>query len=213
MLGEWIANTDSILTQINIADDYVFTRPIAYLDPAFSIGGDNTALCVMERVYDKYYAFVFQDQRPANDPYIMNMVKTVLGNFTVYTLYLEDRDNTKGDGALTREYMTLGNNMSHNFRIVPVKPKSNKFSRITSLITPFTYKKLYIAKYSSSYVFTDIYAYKWHNKTHDDALDAISAAYLMLSLGHRERSVHFGNLIFLSIKFTKILVFATLLLF
>ncbi len=210
LLGEWIASTDSILTQINIADDYVFTRPIAYLDPAFSIGGDNTALCVMERVYDKYYAFVFQDQRPANDPYIMNMVKTVLGNFNVHTFYLENRDNAKGAGALTREYMTLSNNMSHNFRIVPVKPNSNRFSRTTSLITPFTYKKLYITKYSSSSVFTDIYTYKGDNKTHDDDLDAMSAAYLMLSLGYKERSVHFGKLIFLSIKFTKILAFVTI---
>ncbi|WP_268828397.1 hypothetical protein [Borreliella garinii] len=41
----------------------------------------------MERVDDKYYVFVFQDQRPANDPYIMNMVKTVLGNFTLFTLF------------------------------------------------------------------------------------------------------------------------------
>ncbi len=100
--------------------------------------------------------------------------------------------------------------MNHKFRIVSIKPKSNKFSRITSLITPFTYKKLYIAKYSSSSVFNDIYAYKGYNKTHDDALSAISAAYLVyliLSLGYKERSVHFGNLIFLSIKFTKILVF------
>ncbi|MCD2349564.1 PBSX family phage terminase large subunit [Borreliella americana] len=197
LLGEWIASTDSIFTQINITQDYVFTSPIAYLDPAFSIGGDNTALCVMERIDDKYYAFVFQDQKPVNDPYIMNMVKTVLENFNVHTLYLEDRDNTKGVGGLTREYIILRSSMSHNFRIVPVKPKSNKLSRITSLITPFTYKKLYIAKYSSSSVFTDIYTYKGDNKTHDDALDALSAAYLMLSLGYKERSVHFGNQRFL----------------
>ncbi|WP_418885386.1 PBSX family phage terminase large subunit [Borreliella carolinensis] len=197
LLGEWIASTDSIFTQINITDDYVFTSPIAYLDPAFSVDGDNTALCVMEQVDDKYYAFVFQDQRPANDPYIMNMVKTVLENFNIHTLYLEDRDNTKGAGALTREYVLLRKNMSHYFRITPVKPRSNKFSRITTLITPFTYKKLYITKYSSSSVFNDIYSYKGDNKTHDDALDAISAAYLMLSLGYRERSVHFGNQRFL----------------
>ncbi len=109
-----------------------------------------------------------------NDPYIMNMGKTVLRNFNVYTLYLEDHDNIKGAGALTREYMTLRNNMSrHNFRIVPVKPKSNNFSRITSLITPFTYNKLYIVNYSGSSVFNDIYAYKGDNKTHDDALDTI----------------------------------------
>ncbi|MCD2332857.1 phage terminase large subunit family protein, partial [Borreliella americana] len=115
----------------------------------------------------------------------------------VHTLYLEDRDNTKGVGGLTREYIILRSSMSHNFRIVPVKPKSNKLSRITSLITPFTYKKLYIAKYSSSSVFTDIYTYKGDNKTHDDALDALSAAYLMLSLGYKERSVHFGKQRFL----------------
>ncbi|SCW39969.1 phage terminase, large subunit, PBSX family [Borreliella japonica] len=142
LLGEWIASTDSIFTQINVTQDYVFTSSIAYLDPAFSIGGDNTTLCVMDRVDDKYYVFVFQEQRPVNDPCIMNMVKTVLENFNVHTLYLEDRDNTKGAGVLTREYMTLRNNMSHYFRIVPIKPKSNKFSRIASLITPFTYKKL-----------------------------------------------------------------------
>ncbi|WP_410521963.1 terminase large subunit domain-containing protein, partial [Borreliella garinii] len=53
LLGEWIASADSIFTQINITQDYMFTSPIAYLDPAFSIGGDNTALCVMERVDDK----------------------------------------------------------------------------------------------------------------------------------------------------------------
>ncbi len=72
----------------------------------------------MERIDDKYYAFVFQYQRSANDPYIINMVKTVLENFNVHALYLEDRDN----------------NMSHNFRIVPGKPSSSKFSRMTSLI-------------------------------------------------------------------------------
>ncbi|MBB6213784.1 hypothetical protein HNP67_001279 [Borreliella californiensis] len=127
----------------------------------------------------------------------MNMVKTVLENFNVHTLYLEDRDNTKGAGGLTREYMTLRSNMTQYFRIAPVKPKSNKFSRITTLITPFTYKKLYIAKYSSASVFNDIYAYKGDNKTYDDALGAISAAYLMMSLGYRERSVHFSNQRFL----------------
>ncbi|WP_424632761.1 PBSX family phage terminase large subunit [Borreliella lusitaniae] len=197
LLGEWIASTDSIFTEINITQDFVFTSSVAYLDPAFSVGGDNTALCVMEKVDDKYYAFVFQEQRPVNDPYIMNMVKTVLENFNVHTLYLEDRDNTKGAGGLTREYMMLRSNMMHNFRIVPVKPRSNKFSRIASLITPFTYKKLYIAKYSSASVFNDIYSYKGDNKTHDDALDAISAAYLILSLGYKERSEHFGSQRFL----------------
>ncbi|WP_418454072.1 PBSX family phage terminase large subunit [Borreliella lusitaniae] len=193
LLGEWIASTDSIFTEINFTQDFVFTSSVAYLDPAFSVGGDNTALCVMQKVDDKYYAFVFQEQRPVNDPYIMNMVKTVLENFNVHTLYLEDRDNTKGAGALTREYMMLRSNMRHNFKIVPVKPRSNKFSRIASLITPFTYKKLYIAKYSSASVFNDIYSYRGDNKTHDDALDAISAAYLILSLGYKERSEHFGS--------------------
>ncbi|ACL34693.1 conserved hypothetical protein (plasmid) [Borreliella garinii PBr] len=32
MLGEWIASTDSIFTQINITQDYMFTSPIAYFD-------------------------------------------------------------------------------------------------------------------------------------------------------------------------------------
>ncbi|OJH14268.1 terminase, partial (plasmid) [Borreliella bissettiae] len=48
LLGEWIASTDSIFTQINITEDYVFTSPIAYLDPAFSIGGNKykTTKCI-----------------------------------------------------------------------------------------------------------------------------------------------------------------------
>ncbi|WP_418905549.1 hypothetical protein [Borreliella japonica] len=44
-----------------------------------------------------------------------------------------------------------------------------------------------IAKYSSSIVFNDIYAYKGDNKTPDDALNAIAAAYLMLSLAYRNK--------------------------
>ncbi|WP_421114500.1 hypothetical protein QIA00_05295 (plasmid) [Borreliella americana] len=61
------------------------------------------------------------------------------------------------------------------------KAKSIKVIRITTLILPFTYKKLYIRKYSGSSAFNDIYVYKGDNKTHDDALDAISATYLILS--------------------------------
>ncbi|WP_418909467.1 hypothetical protein QIA41_05470 (plasmid) [Borreliella sinica] len=57
-------------------------------------------------------------------------------------------------------------------------------------------------------LYLDIYAYKGDNKTPDDALDAISAAYLMLSLGYKDSIVHFGNQKFTKIFLTKILVFA-----
>ncbi|AHH11415.1 Putative terminase-like family protein (plasmid) [Borrelia coriaceae ATCC 43381] len=59
LLGEWVAPCDAIFTNINVTSEHEFVNPIAYLDPAYSIGGDNTALCVLERVDNKYYAFLF----------------------------------------------------------------------------------------------------------------------------------------------------------
>ncbi|ACN93393.1 conserved hypothetical protein (plasmid) [Borreliella finlandensis] len=60
--------------------------------------------------------------------------------------------------------------MSQHFKIALVEPRSNKFSRISTLIAPFTYKKLYITKYSSSSIFDDIYTYKGDNKIYDELL-------------------------------------------
>ncbi|WP_024654540.1 PBSX family phage terminase large subunit, partial [Borrelia hispanica] len=88
LLGEWVANNDAIFSNINIIKEYEFKSPIAYLDPAYSSGGDNTALCVLEKVSDKYYAFIFQEQKPAVDPYVMNTIKIIMENLNVNTLYI-----------------------------------------------------------------------------------------------------------------------------
>nr|WP_241766275.1 terminase family protein [Borrelia crocidurae] len=144
LLGEWVANNDAIFRNINIIKDYEFKSPIAYLDPAYSSGGDNTSLCVLEKVSDKYYEFIFQDKKPAVDPYVMNTIKVIMGNLNVNTLYIEDRDDIKGAGALTREYVRLRDNMPNYFRIAPTRPKTDKYARIVSLLTPFTYNKMHL---------------------------------------------------------------------
>nr|WP_269516829.1 terminase family protein [Borrelia recurrentis] len=87
--GEWVANNDAIFSNINIIEDYEFKSPISYLDPAYSNGGDNTALCVLEKVSDKYYAFIFQDQKPAVDPCIMNTIKVIMGNLMLILFILK----------------------------------------------------------------------------------------------------------------------------
>ncbi|ACH94050.1 PBSX family phage terminase large subunit [Borrelia duttonii] len=197
LLGEWVANNDAIFRNINIIEDYEFKSPIAYLDPAYSSGGDNTSLCVLEKVSDKYYAFIFQEQKPAVDPYVMNTIKVIMGNLNVNTLYIEDRDDIKGAGALTREYVRLRNNMENYFRIAPTRPKTDKYARIVSLLTPFTYKKMHLLDYSSRSAFSDIYSYNGDGKVHDDALDALSAAYLILSLNYRDRIRHFTKFTFI----------------
>ncbi|AHH09992.1 Putative terminase-like family protein (plasmid) [Borrelia parkeri SLO] len=93
LLGEWVAPCDSIFTNINITSEHEFVNPIAYLDPAYSIGGDNTAICVLERVDQSYYAFIFQEKLPSGDPKMLNTIKTILTNLNVHILYVEDRDN------------------------------------------------------------------------------------------------------------------------
>nr|WP_277813682.1 hypothetical protein [Borrelia crocidurae] len=170
---------------------------MAYLDPAYSSGGDNTSLCVLEKVSDKYYAFIFQEQKPAVDPYVMNTIKVIMGNLNVNTLYIEDRDDIKGAGSLTREYVRLRDNMENYFRIVPTRPKTDKYARIVSLLTPFTYNKMHLLDYSSRSAFSDIYSYNGDGKVHDDALDALSAAYLIMSLNYRDRIRHFTKFTFI----------------
>nr|WP_260512069.1 hypothetical protein [Borrelia hermsii] len=79
LLGEWVASYDSIFTNINLTSNHEFISPIAYLDPAYSIGGDNTALCVLEGVDQKYYAFIFQEKLPVGDySRVLDTIKTIL---------------------------------------------------------------------------------------------------------------------------------------
>uniref|UniRef100_UPI0002F37CE0 phage terminase large subunit family protein n=1 Tax=Borrelia duttonii TaxID=40834 RepID=UPI0002F37CE0 len=158
---------------------------------------DNIALCVLEKVSDKYYAFIFQDQKPAVDPYVMNTIKVIMGNLNVNTLYIEDRDDIKGSGALTREYVRLRDNMENYFRIAPTRPKTNKHARIVSFLKPFTYNKMHLLDYSSRSLFSDIYSYNGDGEVHDDALDVLSVAYLIMSLNYRDRSQHFTKFTFI----------------
>ncbi|WP_161491431.1 hypothetical protein [Borrelia turicatae] len=50
---------------------------------------------------------------------------------------------------MTKTFLNPRARMSHKFRIVPIKPISNKFTRITTLIEPFATFKLSIMDYSS----------------------------------------------------------------
>ncbi|ETZ17341.1 putative terminase-like family protein [Borrelia duttonii CR2A] len=87
--------------------------------------------------------------------------------------------------------------MENYFRIAPTRPKTDKYARIVSLLTPFTYNKMHLLDYSSRSVFSDIYSYNGDGKVHDDALDALSAAYLIMSLNYRDRSRHFTKFTFI----------------
>nr|WP_269516827.1 hypothetical protein [Borrelia recurrentis] len=98
---------------------------------------------------------------------------------------------------MTREYVRLRDNMENYFRIAPIRPKTNKHARIVSLLTPFTYNKMHLLDYSSRFVFNDIYSYNGYVKVHDDALDALLAAYLIMSLNYCDRSRHFTKFTFI----------------
>ncbi|WP_049752320.1 hypothetical protein [Borrelia duttonii] len=87
--------------------------------------------------------------------------------------------------------------MKNYFKIAPTRPKTNKHTRIVSLLTPFTYENMYLLDYNESSVFHDIYSYKGDRCSHDDALDALSAAYLIMSLNYRDRSQHFTKFTFI----------------
>ncbi|ATQ19089.1 PBSX family phage terminase large subunit (plasmid) [Borrelia miyamotoi] len=194
LLGEWVASHDTIFTNINLISNYEFKSPIAYLDPAYSIGGDNSALCVLERVENKYYAFIFQEKLPASDPRVLNTIKTILLNLNVHTLYIEDRDNTTGQGSVTKTFMSLRAHMNHYYRIAPIKPISNKFTRIATLIGPINSSNLSILDFSSKSAISDIYKYKGDGKGDDDSLDSLSALYMLLTLEKRTLKAHFTKI-------------------
>ncbi|WP_434757217.1 PBSX family phage terminase large subunit (plasmid) [Borrelia puertoricensis] len=197
LLGEWVSSCDAIFTNVNLTSNHEFISPIAYLDPAYSIGGDNTALCVLERVDQSYYAFIFQEKLPVGDPKMLNTIKTILTNLNVHKLYVEDRDDISGHGNVTKMFLKLRAGMSHKFKIAPIKPISNKFTRIATLIEPFATSKLSIMDYSSKSAVSDIYKYKGDGKSDDDSLDSLSASYMLLTLSMRTLRAHFTKIRFL----------------
>ncbi|UPA14158.1 hypothetical protein [Borrelia turicatae] len=73
---------------------------------------------------------------------------------------------------MTKTFLNLRAHMSHKFRIAPIKPISNKFTNITTLIELFATFKLSIMDYSSKLAISDIYKYKGDGKG-DDSLDSM----------------------------------------
>ncbi|AOW96192.1 PBSX family phage terminase large subunit [Borrelia miyamotoi] len=199
LLGEWVASNEAIFTNVNLIskEKYEFKSPIAYLDPAYSIGCDNSALCVLERLDNKYYAFIFQDKLPASDPRVLNTIMTILENLNVHTLYIEDRDNTTGKGSITKVFINLRAHMNHHYRIAPIKPISNKFTRIATLIGPINSSNLSILDFSSKSAIADIYKYKGDDKTNDDSIDSLSALYMLLTLNKSSLKAHFTKIRFI----------------
>ncbi|WVN92385.1 hypothetical protein btBTCAM1_06315 (plasmid) [Borrelia turicatae] len=128
---------------------------------------------------------------------MLNTIKTILTNLNVHTLYVEDKDNVSGHGNVTKMFLKLRAGMSHKFRIAPIKPISNKFTRIVMLIEPFATSKLSIMDYSSKSAISDIYKYKGDGKSDDDSLDSLSASYMLLTLSVRNLKAHFTKIRFL----------------
>nr|WP_283848867.1 PBSX family phage terminase large subunit [Borrelia puertoricensis] len=184
LLGEWVSSCDAIFTNVNLTSKHEFISPIAYLDPAYSIGGDNTALCVLERVDQSYYAFIFQEKLPVGDLGVLNTIKTILTNLNVHKLYVEDRDDISGHGNVIKTFLKLREGMSHKFKIA-------------TLIEPFATSKLSIMDYSSKSAISDIYKYKGDGKSDDNSLDSLSASYMLLTLSMRTLKAHFTKIRFL----------------
>ncbi|UGQ16816.1 PBSX family phage terminase large subunit [Borrelia sp. RT5S] len=191
LLGEWTVSTDTCFNEVILNEDYIFKSPIMYVDPAFSIGKDNTAICVLEKVGCKYYAYVYQDKKPITDSSVLNAISVLAQSFNVNTLYIEDRDNTCGYGFLTKIMISIRNDMDHYFKIAAIKPTSNKFARICTLIPLFNAGRIEFLQITDRSVINDIYSYRGDLRSRDDCLDALSASYLLLNLEHQERLKHF----------------------
>ncbi|ETZ18000.1 putative terminase-like family protein [Borrelia duttonii CR2A] len=192
LLGEWTASIDSCFNEIILNCEYTFKSPIMYIDPAFSVGMDNTAICVFEKMGDKYYAYIYQDKKPISDESILHAISVFAEDFNINTLYIEDRDNTDGYGFLTKIMTSLRQNMNHYFKISAVKPLSNKFVRICTLIPLFNARSIEFLKITDKNVINDIYSYNGLSRCRDDALDALSACYLLLSLKYHDKIKHFS---------------------
>ncbi|WP_445436374.1 PBSX family phage terminase large subunit [Candidatus Borreliella tachyglossi] len=197
LLGEWVASYESIFADLIFTDNYKFNAPICYIDPAFTIGGDNTAFCILEKHNGKLYAYIYQEQRPVYEDDILRKLTTIIEGFNVSTIYLEDRDSVKGMGILTKTLLNIRNNCEHKFRIAPIKPLSNKFNRICSLIPIFNSNILEFLNGIDRSVINDIYAYKGDGKSRDDALDSLANAYLLLMGTHKEKQTHFSRIKYL----------------
>lgn len=191
LLGEWTASADTCFNEVVLNEDYEFKSPIMYVDPAFSVGMDNTAICVLERLGDKYYSYIYQDRKPISHASMLNAISVLAENFNINTLYIEDRDNTNGYGFLTKTMISIRQSINHYFKILAVKPLSNKFVRICTLIPLFNARKIEFLKITNKNVINDIYSYSGVFKGQDDALDALSACYLLLSLEHRSQLKYF----------------------
>ncbi|AWG43308.1 PBSX family phage terminase large subunit (plasmid) [Candidatus Borreliella tachyglossi] len=194
LLGEWTASVDACFNEVILNEDYVFKSPIMYIDPAFSLGMDNTAICVLERIGDKYYTYIYQDRKPISDGSILNAISVLAENFNINTLYVEDRDNTNGHGFLTKIMISIRGSLNHYFKIAAVKPLSNKFMRICTLIPLFSARRIEFLKITDKNVINDIYCYSGDSKGRDDCLDALSACYLLLSLQHQDKLKHFTKI-------------------
>lgn len=193
LYGEWILNESTLFNEMIFNQDYEFKSPIMYIDPAFSVGGDNTAICVLERAFEKFYAYIYQDQKPVSDSLMLGSIQVLIENFNVNTVYIEERDSIKGDGILTKTILFLRDKSINYFKVAPIKPLSNKFKRICSLIPLFSSRKIEFLKIISKNVVNDIYSYKGDGKTKDDALDSLANAYLLLTLNYKEKLFHFGK--------------------
>ncbi|WAZ72357.1 PBSX family phage terminase large subunit (plasmid) [Borrelia miyamotoi] len=191
MLGQWTVSVDACFNEVILNEDYVFKSPIMYIDPAFSVGMDNTAICVFERMGDKYYAYIYQDRKPVSDDSILNAISVLAEDFNINTLYVEDRDNIDGHGFLTKLMVSIRQGMNHYFKISAIKPLSNKFVRICSLIPLFNARRIEFLKIMDKNVINDICSYSGAFKGRDDCLDALSACYLLLNLDYKDGLKHF----------------------
>nr|WKT13972.1 PBSX family phage terminase large subunit [Borrelia sp. BU AG58] len=194
LFGEWTTSTAACFNEIILNEDYMFKSPIMYIDPAFSIGMDNTAICVLERVGDKYYTYIYQDRKPITDSFVLNTISILAKNFNINTLYIEDRDNTHGYGFLTKITISIRDGMDRYFKIASIMPRSNKFARICTLIPLFNARRIEFLQITDKSAINDIYSYSGDSRTKDDCLDALSASYLLLSLKHQERMRHFSKI-------------------
>lgn len=192
LLGEWVASTDAVFGTIETIDYYQFKNPICYIDPAFSVGGDNTAVCVMEQYEGEFYCFVYQERRPMSDLSVLTMLSKIIDTFNIGYVYIEDRDSIKTLGSVSKDIVNLRNKIANNFRIRSVKPKSNKFARIMTLLVPVSTKKVKVLIQSSKSIFNDIYTYTGDGKTADDALDAMAGAYILCSNKYSFKTTHFS---------------------
>ncbi|WKC58673.1 PBSX family phage terminase large subunit [Borrelia sp. P9F1] len=194
LLGEWTVSTDTCFNEVILNEDYMFKSPIMYVDPAFSMGKDNTAICVLERVGCQYYTYIYQDRKPITESHVLNAIGVLAKNFNINTLYIEDRDNTCGHGFLTKIMVSIRNGMDHYFKIAAIRPTSNKFARICTLIPLFNAGRIEFLQITDKSVINDIYSYSGDSRSRDDCLDALSASYLLLNLEHQDRLRHFTRI-------------------